>query len=589
MLQSQLFQGEPTLEAVAANTTRISRTVNNLFEPVHRVQLALLMWDASVLPQFGADGIYGDETAGAVVQFKLNELGVPPDEIVDDVGPATVTRLDEIALANEEPTPPPPPPPPPTLFVRRHAWALEPTDAWHPIMEAYAQAVQVMQARPAADPTSWAFQAALHGTYMQPLSAAWNDCQHGNWFFLPWHRLYLYYFERIVRAAVQGFGGPADFALPYWNYEASSPADSIPFAFRRPVLSDGATPNPLFLDVPFRRAGVSNGTARIDRRITSTAAMAMTLFVDPPAVGFGGGVTRRNHSGPQGAFGGVESLPHNPVHGAIGGPFVPQCGGALMTDPNCAALDPIFWLHHANIDRLWNAWLALGNGRANPSNPSWANEPFTFFDENGAQVTKTSAEVVDSAAQLGYVYDDQPQALVPIGMAAMNEEEPPELAGASEQPLAVTNEPSSVTVSLPAASTDLVNRALAGEANVYMTVEDIRAAANTGIAYAVYLNLADPNDADERSRQLAGVISLFGIEQMNEGGEHAGVPGLRHTFNITEIARQLAAAGRWDPSAVTVTIEPFDPISGDDESVERAPMFAALPPVAFGRVSFFVR
>ena len=76
-----------------------------------------------------------------------------------------------------------------------------------------------------------------------------------------------------------------------------------------------------------------------------------------------------------------------------------------MTDPNCAALDPIFWLHHANIDRLWNNWLALG-GRINPTEAAWLTQSFDLYDETGAQVTMTGADVVDSAAQLGYIYDD---------------------------------------------------------------------------------------------------------------------------------------------------------------------------------------
>jgi hypothetical protein len=76
-----------------------------------------------------------------------------------------------------------------------------------------------------------------------------------------------------------------------------------------------------------------------------------------------------------------------------------------MIDPNCAALDPIFWLHHANVDRLWNNWLALGGTRVNPPDSSWKNASFAFYDENGTKVTLTGSQVLDSAAQLGYVYD----------------------------------------------------------------------------------------------------------------------------------------------------------------------------------------
>src|SRR5256885_10879756 len=50
----------------------------------------------------------------------------------------------------------------------------------------------------------------------------WDQCQHGTWYFLPWHRGYLAAFEAIVAKTVKELGGPADWALPYWNYLNSS-------------------------------------------------------------------------------------------------------------------------------------------------------------------------------------------------------------------------------------------------------------------------------------------------------------------------------------------------------------------------------
>lgn len=79
-----------------------------------------------------------------------------------------------------------------------------------------------------------------------------------------------------------------------------------------------------------------------------------------------------------------------------------------MTQPACAALDPIFWLHHCNIDRLWNHWLAQGGGRANPNESAWLDESWTFADETGALVSVTVAQVLSGATQLNYEYDDLP-------------------------------------------------------------------------------------------------------------------------------------------------------------------------------------
>ena len=109
---SALFQGDPLLQAIADDVhtpggglIRISRTQNQTDPAVQKVQLALLDWRPDCLPQFGADGGYGEEAAGAVHRFKAEELGVPEGEIIDDVGPLTVQRLDAIRAAAEEPEP----------------------------------------------------------------------------------------------------------------------------------------------------------------------------------------------------------------------------------------------------------------------------------------------------------------------------------------------------------------------------------------------------------------------------------------------------------------------------------------------------
>ena len=79
-----------------------------------------------------------------------------------------------------------------------------------------------------------------------------------------------------------------------------------------------------------------------------------------------------------------------------------------MIDPDTAAQDPIFWLHHGNIDRLWNHWIQQGGGRADPTDAAWLNTTFTFYDEAGHAVYLTGAEIIDTMTQLNYRYDDDP-------------------------------------------------------------------------------------------------------------------------------------------------------------------------------------
>ena len=115
MLTSALFAGDPLLEAIADDRpleggggppARISRTQHDADPAVGKVQAALLVWDPASLPEHGADGLYRDETAAAVVRFKIEELGVAPENVLDDVGPRTVRRLDEILAAQPAAHPP---------------------------------------------------------------------------------------------------------------------------------------------------------------------------------------------------------------------------------------------------------------------------------------------------------------------------------------------------------------------------------------------------------------------------------------------------------------------------------------------------
>ena len=187
--------------------------------------------------------------------------------------------------------------------------------------------------------------------------------------------------------------------------------------------------------------------------MTSPAdALAQTSFT-APAPGFGGGKVGPQHFGDFSDTGALESTPHNAIHVVlVNAPPVRPCRAGLMIDPNCAALDPIFWLHHANIDRLWNVWLAQGGGRDNPPDGSWRDQSFDFYDENGDEVSMTVAEVLDSAGQLDYVYDDEPATAMPSRPQSGAPEAggpPPELVAATEQPLTLTGAPKSVPISVP--------------------------------------------------------------------------------------------------------------------------------------------
>ena len=84
------------------------------------------------------------------------------------------------------------------------------------------------------DERGYGFHAGLHGL---PLP---TYCEHGTSLFLPWHRAYVYLFER----ALQDRDPAAN--LPWWDWSsARAHAEGIPLAFRAGRLGGAATGNPL--------------------------------------------------------------------------------------------------------------------------------------------------------------------------------------------------------------------------------------------------------------------------------------------------------------------------------------------------------
>jgi tyrosinase len=486
----------------------------------------------------------------------------------------------------------------PDPFVRVDVWSLADND---PIITAYADAVAAMKLKPATDPTSWSYQAAIHGTQVASPLPQWNQCRHGSWYFLPWHRMYLYYFERIVRAQVIANGGPATWALPYWNYDGGTDHNQLPLAFRNPTRPD-SSPNPLY--VANRNNGINAG-AGLPSSVTSPAfAMSRTLFTG--ASEFGGGVTS-----PLGRFwsetGRLEQTPHNDVHVVIGG---------WMGNPDTAAQDPIFWLHHANIDRIWWLW---HKHYLDPTDPNWQNQSFDFVDENSAPASLTDSGVEDTENQLGYTYDHArvripwPPKLklrAPIRWPIPWPEIPPHLppgpgpdpgpegmirhmVGASERPIQLVGDTVRVPVGVDQRAIEARQSITAAphQQRVFLDIEDIRAERNPGTVYGVYVNLPEQPTDEDLSTHHVGNISLFGVEraQNPRGDEHGH--GLKVSMEVTELLDHLAESGKWaagdqvDVTLRPITLEPPAHLAETQRTAMLAEVAHPETPITLGRVS----
>lgn len=96
----------------------------------------------------------------------------------------------------------------------------------------------------------------------------------------------------------------------------------------------------------------------------------------------------------------LESLPHDNIHNDVGG-FM----GAFLSP-----IDPVFAVHHANIDRLWTVWDGMQQIRRLRTRPwsqgdVWYDEPFVFFtDSTGSAVMLNTAGAYSEIGSFNYIY-----------------------------------------------------------------------------------------------------------------------------------------------------------------------------------------
>lgn len=174
--------------------------------------------------------------------------------------------------------------------------------------------------------------------------------------FIAWHRLYLQYFEEIAREnlrldakTAEDLANAETWALPYWAYLNEEDV-VIPEIFR----NTGSN-----LYTAYRNPQLNAGTALTqltDIKIDGNAFPANYTHNWPAQTLQG---LNKNNYMAMGTL--IENMPHNRLHvasGAGGGLFGDR---GLMLNLSAAAFDPIFWVHHSFIDKLWSAYNASEN------------------------------------------------------------------------------------------------------------------------------------------------------------------------------------------------------------------------------------
>jgi tyrosinase len=165
--------------------------------------------------------------------------------------------------------------------------------------------------------------------------------------FLVWHRRFVQVFEERLQQV------HSSIAMPYWDWVNDR---TLPTPLSQPALlrswSVRRNFNPSFLP----------SAAALQSAVTPGDFLAFQLALEKQ---------------------------HDQVHFAVGGRF------GTMNSASSPA-DPIFFLHHANIDRLWSEWEASHPG-VQPPNPNEVLEP-------GEIIGNVTVATQLSITGLGYRY-----------------------------------------------------------------------------------------------------------------------------------------------------------------------------------------
>ncbi len=415
-----------------------------------------------------------------------------------------------------------------TIRVRKEVNSLSPTE-----LNDLKSVVRILKKRTEAnanDTKGWRGQATIHNDF----------CPHSNWFFLPWHRAYLDQFEQICRDAL---GPGSTFSLPYWDWTKNP---YLPASF-------WGQDNPLFdasRDIDPNEA--------IPPEMTGEKVLNNILDIqDFETFASGKSKAQRPTSAPKGFTGQLEGVPHNNVHGEVGGDM-----GAYMSP-----LDPIFWLHHANIDRLWNEWVRRHQAGTTKDSDWLDFQVGTFVDLQGNPVKRKVSDLLDTRT-LGYRYDTDPESPPKMAFSAPPRVLTEFMARSTPTAAATIVNPLSTSVGLSPELSNLVNESAKSDVRgktIRLTIGDIPIPENTKFKVRVFLNCKQPNARTPvGDPSYVGSFCFFTHSHDSAGGNHQEMHAEANKpqtaafcFDVSDVVRRLELAGEYKAqSDITVSLVP---------------------------------
>ncbi|XVE93644.1 hypothetical protein REPUB_Repub01dG0211900 [Reevesia pubescens] len=426
----------------------------------------------------------------------------------------------------------------------------------------YNKALSIMKSLPFGDPRSFTRQANMHclfctGAYEQQNSNTELNI-HRTWLFFPWHRMMIYFHERIIGNLI----GDDTFALPLWTWDTPE-GMVIPDIYVNTNLAFFHTERDLS-HFPPRMADLNYVLPeRIlspeDQLETNLAFMYNQMVSGARKTELFMGCTYKANDGYCNGPGTIEQAPHNTLHTWIGSSLNP--GREDMGKFYSAARDPIFYAHHTNIDRLWEAWREIHNHELDITDPDWLDSFFFFYDEN-LQLVRVKVRDVLDITKLGYAYEE-------VDRPWLNKRPAPSVPPKQARQILKTREnenqlssnhvstsdfrphgralDTSLTVKLYRSKDHLIKKERKEEETI--VVHGIEVKGDAYVKFDVYVNLIDETKISPKFREFAGTFA-----QIPGGGKMMKKITLK--LGVSELLQDLEAD---QDESIWVTLLPTTP------------------------------
>jgi len=379
---------------------------------------------------------------------------------------------------------------------------------------------------PTDSPLHWENYGRQHAHHCTE-SGDGNPQVHWSWHFLPWHRGYVYFLERILanilttKLNIDG----SKFAYPYWDWSThpevpntrlrqqaglASPlfgydltqedmVNGDNLGFDNTALYDGNRgPTILKPKMDPDNELTQDSKDHIKEALYYTSASYINQILMAPFEQFAGGSTIDRKTG-QGL---LEQGPHNDGHDWVG----TRIGkNRTMGTLRYAALDPIFYMHHGNIDRIFSLYRQPMPDLDGP----WGQQVYEYTDIDGSWV-RVSVKDIMTGISNNISYGESP-------LMAKIAQRPSNVTRAIVVPVnkTVENEPVTVTI-----KSTIVRKIVTSK----LALMDVKTGVinHTG-KYQININMTDAN----------GNQTKVGRIRMLEGEHRKDTnPKAQHVFSV---------------------------------------------------------